>query len=305
MSGTMTLRALAMGLFCLTFGPAAPLYAQLQINRYPELPQPVVEDEEEAAEAQVPVYRGAEIRLPSDCRIERLEYAGMICTQDQPCRLLLDFTAIDAAGDFVVLAGEIHTAEATLESVVLTSSDAGESWTEAAERVAAAGIEAVEIVEGVHVWAAGQQGDTATVEKPFTLYSDDAGETWSLRKLGTYDEPVRGVVLEFRFDAPQHGYMVLEKLTSTGDPFELRETFNGGRSWGIRQITADRPKIPGGRFLKPAEELWRFREESGDWVIERRSDAEPGGWSIATRFAVELEACPNASTLPADVSSPK
>ena len=288
----MTLWATPIRLFCLALALAGLLTAQLEINRYPELPQPVVEEEKEPAKPPAPVYTGTNVQLPVDCQIERLEYAGMTCNAEQSCSLFLDLTSIAAEGDFIVLAGEIHSTGATVESVVLSSSDGGQSWKESAERVAAAGIEAVEIVEEVHAWAAGQQGDTATVEKPFSLYTDDAGESWALRKLGTFDEPVRGVVLAFRFDSPTHGYLILEKLTATGDPFELRETFNGGRSWSIRQITAERPKIPGGRFLRPAEELWRIQEEPDRWRIERRSDAEPDGWALSAGFAVELGACP-------------
>ncbi|MCG8650561.1 MAG: glycoside hydrolase [Pirellulales bacterium] len=275
---------------------AAPLGAQFQIKRYPELPQPKVEEEKEPEEAPIPTYAGADIRLPVNCQIEKLEYAGLLCSSERPCNLSLDMTALAASGDFVVLAGEIYSTEATFESVVISSSDGGETWKEAAERVAAAGIEAIEIVEEVHAWAAGQQGDTATVEKPFTLYTDDAGESWSLRKLGTLDEPVRGVVVDLRLDSPKHGYMVLENLAATGDRFQLRETFNGGRSWSVRQITAERPKIPGGRFLRPPEKLWRIREESDRWLIERRNEAEPDGWTAAAGFLLELDPCPAPSS---------
>ncbi len=301
----MSLRALQIGSVLLALAAAVPLVAQLQIDRFPQLPQPAVEENKKPEKPPTPVYSGENVALPIECKTGKLEYSGILCSPEQPCVLYLDLAAIAAEGDFVVAAGELHSNESTLESVVLSSADGGKTWKEAAERVPAAGIEAVEIVDGGYAWAAGQQGDAATVEKPFTLYTGDYGESWSLRKLGDAEDPIRGVVVDFRLDSAEHGYIILEQLSTTGDPFQMRETYNGGRSWDIRQITAERPKIPGGRFLRTPEQMWRLREDSGAWRIERRSDAEPGGWALSTSFLVEAGSCPNRSAAPDDLSSAK
>ncbi len=293
----MTLRtALLAGLLAAT---ASTSPAQFQIKGAPELtplpqPDPVAQPAEEPPENAVQVYSGEHIILPLTCERERLEYAGLLCTDSRPCDLSVDWTAVASSGEIVVLAGEIYNARGALESVVLVSADEGQSWTESAERVPAAGMTQVQFTDAEHGWVGGQQGDVATGQKPFLLATADGGKSWKRRLLLSGEESRHGVVLEFRFDSPDHGFVVLEKIAAAGDPYELHETHNGGRSWNTRQIVSERPVIPGGRFRNVREEAWRIVEgpHGEDWLIEHRSDAEPDGWAQRASFAANLGRCP-------------
>ena len=75
-----------------------------------------------------------------------------------------------------------------------------------------------------------------------------------------------------RFDSPEHGFLIVERPAGSGDPYEMRETFNGGRSWSLRQVTADRPALPGSRRRVP-EPTVRVREEAAEdiYFVERRA----------------------------------
>ncbi len=273
---------------------------QFVVNRQPAInlpePPPIVlgEEKEEPDELEnATVYEGALISLSTGCDVERLEYAGIRCSAEQPCEFLLDLTSVASAGDWIVLAGEVHTADATYESVVLTSSDGGATWSESAERLPAGGIESISIVDAQTAFVAGQQGDTATGEIPFLLATDDGGKTWETRTIESGGEKVQGLVVAFQADSASHGFLTLEQLAATGDAYRLYETYNGGRSWSIRQISADEPQIPGPRLaLKP--ENWSVRPDSrsGEFIVAKRSSSAPSGWAEQSRFAGAVGSCP-------------
>lgn len=288
---------MVLGIAFVTLPASAQFVVKAPTISLPE-PTPIITEEEvaaaaAAAEPTVPTYEGPNIALTTSCEVERLEYAGIRCSAEQPCAFFLELVAVASEDDWVVLAGEVHTADATYESILLSSSDGGDTWTEAAERVVAGGIEAVSIVDGEHAFVAGQQGDTATGETPFVLSTDDTAASWDLWKVAAGGNPARGLVVEFRADSPRHGYLILESLAATGDAFQLLETYNAGRSWSMRQISAKQPKIPGPR-RRLAIEDWRLRPDSaaGQYVVSHNSSAAASGWAEKVRIDHSLGTCP-------------
>lgn len=293
-------RRSASAAFVLFVAASAVASGQFVVKRQPDIklpePPPIVLGQEEEPEEQpegVTVYQGALISLSAGCDVERLEYAGIRCSADRPCEFLLDLVSVVSEGDWIVLAGEVHTAEATYESVVLTSKDGGAAWTESAERIPAGGIESIAIVDGQTAFVAGQQGDTATGETPFLLATDNGGETWETRMIETGGEKVEGLVVAFQADSTSHAYLTLEQLAATGDAYRLYETYNGGRSWSIRQISAEEPEIPGPRLALKSED-WSVRpdSDSGEFIVAKRSSSAPSGWVDQARFAGTVGSCP-------------
>lgn len=284
----------------LVVAASAVANGQFVVNRQPDInlpePTPIVlgEEKKEPEELEsAPVYEGAVISLPTSCDVDRLEYAGIRCSAEEPCEFLLDLISVASAGDWVILAGEVHTDEATYESVVLSSSDGGKTWTETAERLPAGGIESISIVDAQTAFVAGQQGDTATGEIPFLLATGDGGKTWERRLIETDGEKVEGLVVAFQADSATHGFLTLEQLAATGDAYRLYETYNGGRSWSIRQISADEPQIPGPRIAIKSEN-WSVRADSlsGEFIVAKRSSSAPSGWDEQGRFDGVVGSCP-------------
>lgn len=279
---------------------AASASGQFVIKKQPDIilpePTPIVLGEEKEPEGPpegTTVYEGPVISLSTVCDVNRLEYAGIRCSADRPCELFLELVSIASEGAWMVLAGEVHTAEATYESVVLTSSDGGATWTESAERIAAGGIESISIVDAQTAFVAGQQGDTATGEMPFLLATNDGGASWETRMVEAGGEKIEGLVVAFQADTTSHGYLILEQLAATGDPYRLYETYNGGRSWSIRQIAADKPQIPGPRLALKTEN-WSVRPDSasGEFIVAKRSSSALSGWADQGRFAGTVGSCP-------------
>lgn len=279
---------------------AASASGQFVIKKQPDIvlpePTPIVLGEEKEPEGPpegTTVYEGPVISLSTVCDVDRLEYAGIRCSADHPCELFLELVSIASEGAWMVLAGEVHTAEATYESIVLTSQDGGTTWTESAERIAAGGIESISIVDAQTAFVAGQQGDTATGEMPFLLVTDDGGESWETRMVTAGGDKVEGLVVAFQADTTSHGYLILEQLAATGDPYRMYETYNGGRSWSIRQISADKPQIPGPRLALKSED-WSVRPDaaSGEFIVAKRGSLALSGWADQGRFAGTAGSCP-------------
>jgi len=170
---------------------------------------------------------------------------------------------------------------------VLRTADGGATWTEAADRIVAAALDELHFVDDEHGWIVGRE-IVGGGQRPLLLATDDGGESWSRWRIDE-DEDYRGSVLQLRFDSPTHGYVVIERPAGAIDPYEMRETFNGGRSWHLRQITAERPALPGSRRRIP-EPTARIREddEEGYFAVERR---EEGTWLLLGRFETLTGVC--------------
>ena len=121
------------------------------------------------------------------------------------------------------------------------------------------------------------------------LSTRNGGERWTDRYIWE-EEDRKGIVLEFDFENPRHGFLIIERTDAEGDPFELYETRTGGSSWNIRGFSSEEPEIP---FDPVAgEDRWRLREDHASgtyWVEEREGD----NWKPASAFAPKVGACNN------------
>src|SRR5580692_1769122 len=51
---------------------------------------------------------GKPITLPFQCTAEDIRWAGMACTEDEPCPIYLELSAAEGVGDHIFTAGNIH-----------------------------------------------------------------------------------------------------------------------------------------------------------------------------------------------------
>ncbi|MEZ5363841.1 MAG: hypothetical protein R2748_16250 [Bryobacterales bacterium] len=279
-----------VGLIVLLAG-GSPSLAQLVIDRskpapYPMPPKIEVEEEENKPK-EPPRYSGETTEIPAECDPARLSALGLPCSAASPCEMSLELTAAGEAGEAVIAIGDLYSPSATIASVVLRSDDGGASWTEAHERITGAALDELHFSGEENAWIVGRE-NIGGGQRPFLLASDDGGKSWRLRPIDE-DEDFRGSVLQLRFDSPEHGFLILEKPTQKGDPYELRESFNGGRSWSLRQVTAERPALPGSRRRTPEPSV-RVSEPAADnlFLVERR---EAGEWRTLGRFSAKAGVC--------------
>ena len=244
--------------------------------------------EEQPPEPPAIAYEGSPLVVPLDCAYDHFSRAGIVCSDVTPCRLFVELTGVENAGDKVFLIGNIHTSAATISTILLASGDGGRSWREPIQRYSGAGFELIQFADSTHGWIGGQEGDYDRSTTPLLLLTVDGGSTWERYAINE-DEDATGAVLEFFFDTRDHGLLIVDLLVSQGDPFELYETLNGGRSWIIRQIASQKPKLTN-RSLADDPIDWRIEENAKDglYEVQRR---EQGEWVLTSSFAVGVGSC--------------
>lgn len=284
-------------IWVLALAATAPLAAQATFEiptgaPKPEVfrPQPPPEEKKDEGKAAVLEYAGEPLKLPLECRAEAFLRAGLVCSEESPCDTFLELVDITSIQDRVLLIGNIHTPSATIATVLLRSDDAGKTWTEAFERVDAAGLEMVQTLDRQHGWIGGQQTTQDHASSPFLLVSTDGGLNWVRRPVWNGEEERHGAVIEIYFDDPQHGFVIIDRLTSEGDSYELYESMNSGLSWSIRQVSSEMPTIRRRMVANEAEKPWRLNEDRGAaaYEVEHLVDGE---WTKVSAFAGDLGAC--------------
>lgn len=289
------LRALITA-WVLALAVAAPLAAQATFEIPSGLPstdvfrpQPPPEEKEEDKTVEL-VYEGEALALPLECRAEAFLRAGFTCSEADPCDMFLELVEITSMQDRVLIIGNIHSTEATIATVLLSSGDGGKTWVEPAGRVDAAGLEMIHTLDGDHAWVGGQQTTQDHASTPFLLVTTNGGAHWVRRPFWSGDEERHGAVLEIYFDDAQHGFVIIDKLTSEGDSYELYESMNSGLSWSIRQVSSEMPVIRRRITADAPEKPWRLNENrsNASYEIEHLIDGE---WTKVSAFTVDLGAC--------------
>jgi photosystem II stability/assembly factor-like uncharacterized protein len=256
------------------FLSAAPVFAQ---------------DLKKEAEPAAFVYEGAPLKLPLECRYADLLRAGLVCNQDVPCDLSLELVGVRGSKTSVFAIGNIYTPAATVSSILLGSHDGGKTWIEAAARIPAASLEIIQFADDENGWVGGQEKDIDDSSLPFFFITQNGGRYWDRRNVWDASADRSGAILDFYFESPRHGFVVIERLTTDEDSYELYETMNGGRSWSPRRISGEKPTIRRGLSV-PDEVEWRLSEEkSGEtYDIETR---DGDAWRKVASFSSDIGAC--------------
>ncbi len=96
------------------------------------------------------------MRVPFQCTDDDMQWAGMSCSEEEPCPVYLEVSAMEPVGNRLVVVANIHTESITLYSVLLTSEDAGGTWREPYERTRGVGLDHVQFIDFQNGWISGQ-----------------------------------------------------------------------------------------------------------------------------------------------------
>ncbi len=229
---------------------------------------------------------GKPMRLAAQCKGEDVLVLGLTCSQDDPCPLFLELSDVEQVNSRLILSGNLHTATATLESILLSSEDLGKTWTEPFERMPGIGIDNIQFIDFEAGWISGQVQQTLPRD-PFLLITTDGGKTW--RKATVSGESRVGAIEQFHFESRTAGALLLDKIQSgeNGMRHELYETMTGGESWSLRQVS-NKP-IPW-KYPKGLAAEWRIRADgpSKSYKVERRQGER---WQAAASFQISAGDC--------------
>jgi hypothetical protein len=261
----------------LTVLAAAAAWAQEQPPANPA-PPPMLENS------------GKPMLLPFHCTEDDIQWAGLSCSEDEPCPVYLELAAIESGvppgPGWIFVAGNIHSSAVTLYSVLLASEDAGHTWREAFERIRGASLDHIQFLDAELGWIGGQ-ALSPLPQDPFLLLTTDGGKTWRQRVI--FSDSRVGSIQQFLFGAKDDGSLIVDRGPgSEGGRYELYESPDAGETWTIRE-TSDRPFQ-----LKPSPTAplaaWRARADgpSQAFHIERRQGER---WIPVAAFSVKLGAC--------------
>jgi hypothetical protein len=219
---------------------------------------------------------------PAVCADEEILEFGLECTAEEPCPVFLELSGVAAAGARIFVTGNLHTATATLWSVLAVSEDGGKTWSEPQARLRGAALDLIQFIDADTGWAAGQIAG-ALPKDPFLLKTVDGGKTW--RRMAVFEESSYGAVEQFHFESKTQGWLVVDRRGARNQRYQRMETMSGGESWMLREASAA-PMAA----AKPRPAEWRIRVDGAaklHWV-ERRQE---GKWSAVASFAVRGGEC--------------
>jgi photosystem II stability/assembly factor-like uncharacterized protein len=227
---------------------------------------------------------GKPMLTPFQCTDEDIRSGGLTCTDDDPCPVYLELTAAASSGIRLFTVGNIHTAAATLFSVILGSEDNGHTWRETNDRIRGSGFDSVQFIDAENGWASGL-ALSPLPQDPFLLKTTDGGKTW--RQVPLFNETRYGSILQFHFDDKTSGTLILDHGTGSGpDRYERYESLDGGDSWTVKETSVK----PLALKRPPAAPDWRVRADgnSRSFQLEKRNGQR---WSPVAGFAVNLGVC--------------
>lgn len=232
--------------------------------------------------------RGKPIVVPYTCSAEDMQWAGLGCTEDEPCAIFLELSAAEAAGNRILVAGNLHTESVTLYSILIASDDGGHTWTEAAQRIRGAALDRIELLNATTGWISGAQLFPIP-QNPFLLVTTDGGKTWDERPvLNESAEDRFGVVQQFSFADKDNGSLILDRAQSgAAQRYALFESRTGGQSWNIVEESAKpfRLKNP-----LPPPSQWRVRVDAPSHSY-RVEHSQSDRWTTIAAFSVKLDPC--------------
>jgi len=263
-----------------------PLPAQDQAAEQPAAPaRPLLEN------------HGTPMRVPFRCTNDDIRWAGLSCSEEEPCPVYLELSAAAHWGERTLVSGNIHGESVTLYSLLLETGDGGRTWEEAYPRIRGAAIDRLEFLDSGFGWVSGEELSPLP-QNPFLLATEDGGKSWTEQAvLRDSAESPFGTVLQFFFSSKNSGSLILDRgLGSDQDRYALFQSENGGQSWNIRQESAKPLRLP--QTLPPS--AWRVRVDpaSRSYRVEH---LDGDRWNSIGAFAVNLDPCkPPASDPAAD-----
>ena len=236
-------------------------------------------------DAQIPLENtGKPMHIAFECSEADTQAAGLSCSEEEPCPVYLELSAVDAVGNKLFLTGNLHTPTVTLYSILLATEDAGRTWNEPQPRIRFAGLDQIQFIDFQNGWISGAILQS-TPRDPFFLLTTDGGKTWRNRPI--YDEPRVAVIERFWFDSKNNGTLLIDARLDA-NRHELYESMTGGESWSLKQASANPIRFP--RSREPGATGWRLRADAAthSYALEK-SEAEV--WHRVASFLVNAGVC--------------
>ena len=211
----------------------------------------------------------------------------MSCSVEEPCKIYLELTSLESIGNRLIVAGNLHTSDVTLSSILLSSEDSGKTWKEPIERIKTATLDAMQFLDLENGWINGQLVQSFPKD-PFFLVTRDGGRSW--RNIPIFSESRSGAVDKYHFDNKTEGNMLLDRQQSgdSGGRWALYETRTGGDSWELKQVTQRKPDFKKSATTGNAD--WRLIPVAKTKIyrVERRT---AGKWDVVAIFSIEAGEC--------------
>jgi photosystem II stability/assembly factor-like uncharacterized protein len=228
---------------------------------------------------------GKPMLVPFRCTEDDVRWAGLACSEEDPCAVYLELAAVESAGNRIFASGNIHTGAATLYTVLLGSEDGGGAWREAHERIRGAGLDHIQFLDPETGWTSGLSLSPLP-QDPFLLITRDGGKTWRQRPI--FSETRVGSIQQFFFSAKDSGSLIIDRGPgSEGGRYELYESPDGGDTWMIKEESARPLRL---KRSPPASSDWRVRADAPtkSFHLERRQGDR---WTSVAAFTVSLGLC--------------
>ena len=232
----------------------------------------------------LPLWAQTPVKIEYKCTPEDVHAFGLSCTAEEPCQVFLEIAAVDATGDKIFVAGNLHTASATLYSILLASSDSGATWTEPVARIPHASLDQIQLLGFDAGWVAGQLIHPLPRD-PFLLITADGGNTWKQRAV--VEDGRSGAIEQFVFENKTSGSLVIRG----GGRWELYETQTGGDSWSPKEIKStpirlkqEKRELPLRVRADAAARMHRLERRTGD------------AWQTIVSFPIQIGLCRPAET---------
>src|SRR5579864_1020565 len=251
----------------------------------PAIPATAESPKPEGPSAPLLRNEGHPMAVAFACTEDDMQWAGMSCSEDQPCPVYLELSAIETVGARIILLGNIHSESTTLYSLLITSEDGGATWHEPNERMRGTGLDHIQVIDFQNGWISGETLVPVSRD-PFFLITSDGGKSWRLRPV--LAEGMPGAIQQSHFESATNGVMTVDHMQSAeSSRYELYETPNGGATWMIRR-TSDKPIALTRADAGSAG--WRIRADakSKSFAIEK---LEGEKWVAIASFLVEIGAC--------------
>jgi hypothetical protein len=240
-----------------------------------------------AQESPVLVNTGEPIRIPYACAEDDLQWAGMSCSDDEPCPVYLELNSVVPNGKKIVVAGDLHSSSVTMGSVLLQSDDLGATWREPTPRLRGSALDQLQFYNLQSGWAAGET-QYPLPRDPFFLVTTDGGASWRQRLVG--EEGFAGSIQRFWFDSDRHGELIIDAgKSSASNRYLSYESETGGENWSLLGKSGQPPKL---RHAPPPgdDSDWRVRpsKEGKAFRIEQRAEDQ---WKPIASFLIEVANC--------------
>jgi hypothetical protein len=234
------------------------------------------------------------MEVPFKCTDEDMEWAGLSCTEQDPCPAYFELAAAEPSGARIFAAGNIHSESVTLYSVLLASDDGGKTWREVHDRIRGAGLDHIQFADLINGWVSGESLSPLP-QDPFLLISADGGTTW--RRQPVFGDTEPGSIQQFFFTSRTRGSLIIDRGEgSEVERYSLYDSADGGGAWRVMQLSRTPLRLPG---AVEKEKDWRVRADRAtqSFRIEHRVGDR---WTAAASFAVKAGACKPAAAEPAE-----